>query len=205
MVDVKRAIAWIKEHIEEYGGDPSYLAITGGSAGGHLCALTAVTANDPAYQPGFEDVDTSVQVAVPHYGVYDFAGSTGLRSAELMRDTFLAPYVVQKRWDDAPEEFEAASPLLRVTPDAPDFFVLHGAHDTLVSVEQARLFVQRLKEISKQLRRVRRAPGRPARVRHLPLDPQRPHRPRHRPLPALALEHLALRPGPQRGAVRLAG
>ena len=68
--------------------------------------------------------------------------------AELMRDTFLAPRILQKRWTDAPEEFEAASPLLRVTRDAPDFFVLHGAHDTLVSVEQARLFVQRLKEVS---------------------------------------------------------
>ena len=30
--------------------------------------------NDPECQPGFEDADTSVQVAVPHYGVYDFAG-----------------------------------------------------------------------------------------------------------------------------------
>jgi acetyl esterase/lipase len=148
--DVKRAIAWIREHIEEYGGDPSYLAITGGSAGGHLCALTAVTANQPEYQPGFEDVDTSVQVAIPHYGVYDFAGATGLRSAELMRDTFLAPYIVQKRWADAPAEFEAASPMLRVTPDAPDFFVIHGVHDTLVQVDQARLFVQRLREISRK-------------------------------------------------------
>lgn len=150
VVDVKRAIAWIKEHIEEYGGDPSYLAITGGSAGGHLAALAAVTANDPDFQPGFEDVDTTVQVAIPHYGVYDFAGSTGLKSAELMRDRFLAPRVLQKRWADAPEAFEAASPLLRVTKDAPDFFVLHGAHDSLVSVEQARLFVQRLKEVSEK-------------------------------------------------------
>ena len=59
IVDVKRAIAWIREHIAEYGGDPSYLAITGGSAGGHLAALAALTPNDPAYQPGFEDADTS--------------------------------------------------------------------------------------------------------------------------------------------------
>jgi acetyl esterase/lipase len=67
-----------------------------------------------------------------------------------MRDRFLAPYILQKRWDEAPDDFEAASPLLRVTPDAPDFFVLHGASDTLVSVDQARLFVQRLKEVSKK-------------------------------------------------------
>jgi acetyl esterase/lipase len=148
VIDVKRAIAWIREHIEEYGGNPDYIAITGGSAGGHLTALAALTANDPAYQPGFEDVDTTVQAAVPHYGVYDFAGSTGLRSAELMRDTFLAPRVFRKTWTEAPDEFEAASPILRITEDAPDFFVLHGAHDTLVSVEQARLFVEKLRQVS---------------------------------------------------------
>lgn len=148
IIDVKRAIAWIREHIAEYGGDPDYIAITGGSAGGHLTALAAVTANDPAYQPGFEDADTSLAVAIPHYGVYDFAGSTGLGSAEQMRDEFLAPYVVKQRWRDAPEVFEAGTPLLRVGKDAPDFFVLHGGHDTLVSVEQARLFVARLRDVS---------------------------------------------------------
>ncbi len=148
IIDVKRAIAWIREHIEEYGGDPDYIAITGGSAGGHLTALAAVTANDPAYQPGFEGADTSVAVAVPHYGVYDFAGCTGLRSAEQMRDQFLAPRVVKRTWAEDPEVFEAGTPLLRVGKDAPDFFVLHGAHDSLVSVEQARLFVQRLREVS---------------------------------------------------------
>lgn len=148
VVDVKRAIAWIREHIAEFGGDPDYIAITGGSAGGHLAALAAVTPNDPAYQPGFEDVDTTVQAAVPHYGVYDIAGSSGLRSAELMRDRFFAPRVVGRPWREAPEVYEAGSPILRVTEEAPDFFVIHGSHDTLVSVEQARLFVQRLREVS---------------------------------------------------------
>ena len=148
IVDVKRAIAWVREHVAEYGGDPAYLAITGGSAGGHLTALAAVTPNDPDYQPGFEDADTSVAVAVPHYGVYDFAGSSGLRSAVQMRDRFLAPRVVGRRWSDDPEVFEAGTPLLRVGKDAPDFFVIHGAHDSLVSVEQARLFVARLREVS---------------------------------------------------------
>jgi acetyl esterase/lipase len=150
VIDVKRAIAWIRDHIADYGGNPDYIAITGGSAGGHLTALAALTPNDPAYQPGFEDVDTTVQAAVPHYGVYDFAGVTGLRSAELLRDSFLAPRVIQKPWPDARAEFESASPLLRVTPDAPDFFVIHGVHDTLVPVAQARLFVEKLRDTSRK-------------------------------------------------------
>jgi acetyl esterase/lipase len=149
IVDVKRAIAWVKDHIEEYGGDPSYVVVTGGSAGGHLTALAALTPNDPAYQPGFETKDTRVQAAVPFYGVYDLAGATGLGNALLMRDRYLAPRVVQRAWDDDPEVFERGSPILRVTEDAPDFFVLHGARDSLVAVEQARLFVAALRETSK--------------------------------------------------------
>jgi dipeptidyl aminopeptidase/acylaminoacyl peptidase len=73
-----------------------------------------------------------------------------MRKSELMRDTFLAPKVVKKRWSEFPEVFEAASPLLRVDVDAPDFFVIHGTNDTLVPVEQARMFVELLKEKSKR-------------------------------------------------------
>ncbi|MFA6574809.1 MAG: alpha/beta hydrolase [Nocardioides sp.] len=150
VIDVKQSIAWIKEHIAAYGGDPDYIAITGGSAGGHLSALAALTPGDRDWQPGFEDADTSVQCAVPHYGVYDFSGVTGIKSAAMMRDHFLAPRVFKTRWADHPEMFEAASPIQRITPDAPDFFVLHGAHDTLVHVDQARMFVEKLRQVSKR-------------------------------------------------------
>ncbi len=149
IVDVKEAIAWIHQHIASYGGDPDYIAITGGSAGGHLCSLAALTPNDPAWQPGFEDADTTVQACVPHYGVYDLTGSTADRKASLMRDRFLARWVFPSRYDDDPSVYEQATPLNRVTPDAPDFFVLHGVHDSLVPVTQARELVARLRETSK--------------------------------------------------------
>ncbi len=149
-VDVKKAIHWIRQHISAYGGDPGYIAITGGSAGGHLTALTALTPNTPEWQPGFEDADTSVQLAIPHYGVYDMAGSTGTKPATQLRDLFLADWVMKTKWRDHPEVFEDASPILRITPDAPDFFVIHGAHDSLVPVDQARQFVARLREVSKR-------------------------------------------------------
>ena len=100
IIDVKKGIAWIRENIASYGGDPDYIAITGGSAGGHLTALAAVTPNDPEWQPGFEDADTSVQVAIPHYGIYDMADATGLKSVGLMRDRFLGPRVFKRTWAD---------------------------------------------------------------------------------------------------------
>lgn len=147
IVDVKAAIAWVRAHIAEYGGDTEYLAITGGSAGGHLASLAALTPGDPAFQPGFEDADTHVEVAVPYYGVYDMAGASGLPNARLMRAGFLAKRIFAPGASDA--DFEAASPLLRVTPDAPDFFVVHGSRDTLVNVGQARAFVAALRATSK--------------------------------------------------------
>ncbi len=159
IIDVKAAIAWIRENIAEYGGDPSYIAITGGSAGGHLTALAAVTPNAPEFQPGFESADTSVQAAVPYYGVYDLAGASGLRSAELVRDRFLAPRVFRKDPAKEIEAFEQASPLLRVTADAPDFFVIHGSRDTLVDPAQARAFVQALRDISKRTVTYAELPG----------------------------------------------
>ena len=150
IIDVKRALAWVHEHIASYGGDPSYVVITGGSAGGHLAALAALTPGDAEYQPGFETADTSVAACVPFYGVYDLAGALGDKHSIAMRDTFLAPRVFKADPKKDLTPFEHASPLLRIGPDAPDFFVLHGDRDSLVNIGQARAFVERLRETSKR-------------------------------------------------------
>ncbi len=149
IIDVKKAIAWTRENISSYGGDPTYLVITGGSAGGHLAALAALTPGEAEYQPGFESADTSVAGCVPFYGIYDMAGLTGLKSAEAMRDHFLAPRVFAKDPVADRADFVKASPLAHVSEEAPDFFVLHGANDSLADVRQARAFVKELRTRSK--------------------------------------------------------
>lgn len=139
LVDVKAAIAWLKRSAFEYGADPKFIAISGGSAGGHLCALAALTANDKAYQPGFETLDTQVQAAVPLYGVYDITNSLNTRPGadivELMRR-----FVMPNRQEQDPETWRNASPKFRVNESAPPMFVLHGTHDDLVPVGDARDF-----------------------------------------------------------------
>ena len=147
IVDVKRALAWTKEHIAEYGGDPDWVAITGGSAGGHLSSLAALTPNDPQFQPGFEDADTSVRAAVPFYGLYDFTRENAIHP--LMAPT-LSKYVFKLRRTEIKDAFRAASPVTYVSPDAPPFFVLHGRNDSLIPVEQARAFSKQLREVSRQ-------------------------------------------------------
>ncbi|ETW21363.1 alpha/beta hydrolase [Mycobacterium gastri] len=148
IVDVKRALAWVKAHIGEYGGDPDFVAITGGSAGGHLSSLAALTPNDPQFQPGFEDADTRVHAAVPFYGVYDFTRFDD--AMHPMMPALLVKSVLKQRPATNPEPFVTASPVNHVSADAPPFFVLHGRNDSLVPVEQARAFVTALRDVSPQ-------------------------------------------------------
>jgi acetyl esterase/lipase len=151
LIALKRAVKWIRENIAEYGGDPSFVAVTGGSAGGHLAAMLALSANDPSLQPGFEDVDTSLQACVPHYGVYDFTAESGAKYTKQRLDALIRP-VVMARDARYPEDFRAASPIFRTDDNGqiPPFFVLHGRNDTLVPVVEARTFVDRLRAASKE-------------------------------------------------------
>jgi acetyl esterase/lipase len=145
VLDCKLALAWVKKHIAEYGGDPSLVFVSGGSAGGHLAALVALTANDPAWQPGFEDEDTTVAACIPLYGVYDFVDPEKIGNANL------TPILERRVFEQgAAEAFAAASPISRVSESAPPFLVVHGRNDVLVPVQSARAFVAALRARSTQ-------------------------------------------------------
>jgi acetyl esterase/lipase len=149
LLDCKRALAWVRCNIAGHGGDPGFVAVTGGSAGGHLTALMALTANDPRLQPGFEDVDTSVAAAVPFYGVYDFIDRHRLKGSGEAMVRWLEKTVMPCSPSTDPGLWDLASPIAQVRPDAPSFFILHGTHDSLASVEEARHFAQRLRAVSR--------------------------------------------------------
>jgi acetyl esterase/lipase len=148
LIDCKLALRWIREHVAEFGGDPDFVVVTGGSAGGHLAALVGLTANDPAYQPGFRDIDTAVTAAVPIYGVYDMTETFRYRGASARGSRWMERRVMGATFDEDPELFRRASPVSRVRADAPPFFVIHGANDNLVPVDQARRFVAALRAVS---------------------------------------------------------
>jgi acetyl esterase/lipase len=147
IVDVKRALAWVKENIAAYGGDPTFVAISGGSAGGHLSSLAALTAGDPRFQPGFEDADTSVAAAVPVYGRYDLFSTHGEGRREFVR--LLEMLVMKRKLSTHRDVFVDASPIQHMHAEAPPFFVLHGHDDSLIPVAEAREFADQLRAVSK--------------------------------------------------------
>jgi acetyl esterase/lipase len=148
LVDCKRALAWIRAHIADYGGDPGFVVVTGGSAGGHLAALVALTAHDGRFQPGFEDADTSVAACVAMYGVYDLveifqASPFPRRFADRFERMLLGALLADDR-----DRYVDASPITHVDGRAPPFFVVHGGRDNLVPVAQGRRFAAALRAAS---------------------------------------------------------
>jgi dipeptidyl aminopeptidase/acylaminoacyl peptidase len=107
-----------------------------------------LTANDPRFQPGFEDVDTRLDACVPFYGVFDFLDRARDRPLGDMTRA-IGPRVFKGMPEDDPELWDAVSPLMRIHEDAPAFFVIQGSHDSLVFAEEAVTFVRALREKSR--------------------------------------------------------
>jgi acetyl esterase/lipase len=76
--DLKKVLAWVREHGPEYGADPDLVFVAGSSAGAHLVSMAALSANDP-----------SLRGVVCMYGYYGPVGAE--RSAPMAYDGKGAP------------------------------------------------------------------------------------------------------------------
>jgi acetyl esterase/lipase len=148
--DVMRTLAWIKQHVAAYGGDPDRVVIAGGSAGGHLAALVALAGGDGAWRPPDAGAtDLTVRGAISLYGVLEMTGDArywnGL-GRTIRR--LLERRVVQLPHDGHEQLYRDLSPLHRIHPGAPPFLVVQGTNDTLVDVAVARAFVERFRAVA---------------------------------------------------------
>ena len=172
----------MRDHIAEYGGDPDLICVTGGSAGAHLATMLALTPNEPAYQPGFETTDTSVAACIPFYAPYNLTTLFASTGAAAWIGQRFARWVVGTTPEEAPESFDAASPMHHLTPDAPPFFVIHGSADNLVPVVPGARVRPRVARGLTRAGAVRRGARCVARVRRVPLDAHHQRRARGRSL-----------------------
>ncbi len=158
IVDVKTAIAWARANVDKFGGDRNFVAVAGTSAGGHLAALAGLTGNDPDFHDVLpENSNTAVDAVVGIYGRYDWEDRS---TAERVRFVdFLERVVVKRTICRHPDVFRKASPIARVHPQAPPFLVIHGSRDTVIPVEQARSFVERLRDASHSVVSYMELPG----------------------------------------------
>ncbi|MGH3732175.1 MAG: DUF3293 domain-containing protein [Acidimicrobiales bacterium] len=149
--DVTRAFGWIKRNIAAYGGDCERIVVAGGSAGGHLASLLALSAHDPRWRPHeMSDIsDWSVRGALSFYGVLEMSGDeTHWRGLGRALRRLLVHRVVQLPYEGNESLYAALSPYERIKDDSPPFFVVQGTNDTLVEVNVARAFVARFRAVA---------------------------------------------------------
>jgi acetyl esterase/lipase len=150
LLDLKEALLWIKENIGNYGGDPDFVAVTGGSAGGHLSSLLSLTANQDELQPGHPDTDTSVRACVPFYGIYDFLDRHNVRGDKMDITYFYTKHIMPCPPEEDPQVWDLASPITLVDENTPPFMLIHGSLDSLSFVSDARNFHKALQKDSRQ-------------------------------------------------------
>lgn len=148
--DVKAALAWTRANASRLGGDPTFVALAGCSAGGHLASLAGLVPDDPEFNadlaPG---TDTSVNAVVSIYGRYDWVDRSTPERDRFV--AFLERVVVRKRLARHHDIFQKASPIAQVHADAPPFLVVHGSADRIIPVAQAQQFVTELRARSHSL------------------------------------------------------
>lgn len=147
IIDCKKALVWVKEHIHEYGGDPDFIIATGGSAGGHLSSLLALSSAEESFQPGFEKSDTRIQGCVPFYGIYDLMDTERLQ-ANVGLEIVMRKSIIKQTKQENPELYRLMSPISHVHKDAPPFLLIHGDKDSLTALAEAQFFASQLDEVS---------------------------------------------------------
>ncbi|MBC8355903.1 MAG: alpha/beta hydrolase [Planctomycetes bacterium] len=132
--DCKTAVRYLRAHANEYEINPSRIGAIGGSAGGHLVAMLAVTDREDGLDPDgpYSEFSCRIQAAVPMYGVHDVVAQAKVKHQ-------LEGMSVPDR-----QLCRAASPITYITSDDPPALILHGTKDALVPTEQSQILYDSL-------------------------------------------------------------
>jgi acetyl esterase/lipase len=132
--DVLQAAQWFHDHTAEYKVDRNRILATGGSAGGHLALMTAMT-------PASADLGPASKIAavIDFFGVADIADQlVGPNQRE-----YAGIWIPEQH--DRMELARRLSPITYVRKGLPPVLALHGDADPTVPYEQSVALVKALK------------------------------------------------------------
>jgi acetyl esterase/lipase len=136
LYDCKTAVRWLRINAENLGIDPDRIGVIGGSAGGTLASLVALTTPEDQLDPKdlSSNISCRVSCCVDLYGISDLAkwhdvAMLGKTSAE------------------NPALYERASPITYAKAGAPPMLILHGTADTTVDHHQSVMLDNALKAV----------------------------------------------------------
>jgi acetyl esterase/lipase len=163
VADVNRAVRFIRLHAKDYAIDPDRIGISGGSAGGHLSLMqgTAGDKGDPKAKDPVDKTSSRVQAVACFYPPTDFLNYGGkdknafaadgilafLRVAVDVREMDPKTHMLERLSEEKQlEMLKKISPITHVNADTPPTLIVHGDADKLVPIQQAEVFVAKLKD-----------------------------------------------------------
>ena len=145
LFDCKNAVRFLRAHAAEYHLDPNRIAVAGGSAGGHLALMVALTTDRAGFEPTgagtpYPGVSSAVRCVINMYGITNLntrqqTDSKGLPTGT--RKPLGAALKVFGATDDTADVLRLASPVTHVTKNSPPILTLQGRADTTVDYAQA--------------------------------------------------------------------
>ncbi len=139
--DSKAALRFLGDHAAQYKIDPSRVGVWGGSAGGHLTALTALTCHETSLDPK-ADKDVCATAAVTWYGVFDFPALVASRPGGA---DDAAVRLMGCNQACTADQLGFASPVTYIDAKDPPFLLIHGDEDKVVPVAQSHLAEAKLR------------------------------------------------------------
>ncbi|WP_170126327.1 alpha/beta hydrolase [Arenibacter echinorum] len=129
ILDVADAIQWLKSHAKDYNINVNKVAIAGGSAGAHLAMQYAYSHSSNTMDDN--GIPTNVQAVINIYGPSDLTTEIAKKEKRVHR-------LFGKTYEEAPEMYKQASPILYVNKDSPPTISFHGTLDELVPYGQSK-------------------------------------------------------------------
>ena len=154
LYDCKNAVRFLRANAARLKLDPNRIAVAGGSAGGHLALMVALTTGERGFEPTgdatpYDGISSAVRCVVNFYGPTDLLGRR-------QTDPQGNPTATRKLMGNSLKYFGAesetadvlrlASPITHVRQSSPPILTLHGRADPTVDYYQAEELARVAKE-----------------------------------------------------------
>jgi acetyl esterase/lipase len=153
--DIKCAIRWLRGNAEQYHIDKSRFIAMGGSAGGHLTAMVALTADNHFFDPtcpGYPEESIGIQAAIPFYGVHDWTNWIDTRTFNLEQIYLDLPSDASEQKKQ--ETRAKVSPVTYAAHAPGPFLIIQGDADIGIPVHQGQALNDALVAAGKESRLV---------------------------------------------------
>ena len=153
--DIKAVVRFVRGEAAKYKFDPSFIATSGFSSGGHLASITAMTSGTRQTRVGTVDIDLEgslgsyTQESSAVNAVCDWSGPIDLTAMDCgehitMGDRSPEDILLASKLSEEPDKYRSLSATTYIDANDPPAIIFHGEKDNVVPCCQGKKFFEQL-------------------------------------------------------------